>query len=461
MAPTPDRSPWSRYEPNAGDPWDLRKVAHLHRRAGFGATRAELLRDLAAGPEASVDRLLAPPETPTDEREAIEGLRATAQTTGNIDLLKAAWLNRILHGADPLREKLTLFWHGHFATSQKKVDSAAFMDGQNEALRTHALSDYGTLLNAITTDPAMLIWLDGVGSSKAKPNENLAREFLELFSLGPGHFTEADVRAAARAFTGWTREGREGQFGRRHVRRATAEIDEGIKTFLDQSGPWGPADIVRIVLARPAAATFLARKLYRGFVSEASEPEPGPELIEPLAQELRSHDFSVRHAVEVILRSRHFFAREVYRQRIKSPVEFSAGLVRVLEVPRSSVNPLALAVACDAQGQELFAPPNVKGWEAGRTWINSATLLERGNWSADVVWGRTEHGLRPFDPPGWAADHDLPPARTAEALVELLLQNDLGAEARALIVDPGQSSRPDDLRRSLQLILNCPEFQLA
>src|SRR3954452_10231939 len=173
MPPT-SGSPWSPYRPEADDPWDLRKGAHLHRRAGFGATRAELIRDRDAGPAASVDRLLSPPETPTDEREAAEGLRATARTKGGIDLLKAAWLNRILHGSDPLREKLTLFWHGHFATSQKKVESVAFMDGQNESLRTHALGDYATLLNAMTTDPAMLIWLDGVGSSKARPNENLA-----------------------------------------------------------------------------------------------------------------------------------------------------------------------------------------------------------------------------------------------------------------------------------------------
>src|SRR5207249_3605867 len=124
---TPE-GPWAPYEPTADDPWDLRKVAHLHRRAGFGATRAELSRDRDAGPEASVARLLSPPEASTDERDAIEGLRATSRTTGDVDLLKACWLNRILFGPDPLREKLTLLWHGHFATSQKKVKSAAFMD---------------------------------------------------------------------------------------------------------------------------------------------------------------------------------------------------------------------------------------------------------------------------------------------------------------------------------------------
>jgi uncharacterized protein (DUF1800 family) len=453
------RTPWARYEPTADDPWDLRKVAHLHRRAGFGATRAELHRDLAAGPAASVDRLLSPPEATTAESQAAQALRATARTSGDIDLLKAAWLNRILYGPDTLREKLTLLWHGHFATSQKKVKSARFMDGQNETLRTYALGDLATLFSAITADPAMLVWLDGAGSGKANPNENLAREFLELFALGPGHYTEADVRAAARAFTGWVREGREGMFGPRPVRREPSEVDGGVKTFLGKTGPWGAADVVRITLECPEAAAFLARKLYRWFVSEASGP--APELIEPLADELRRPGGSVRDAVGMILRSQHFFSKAAYRQRVKSPLEFSAGTVRALEVPRSGLNPLALAAACDAQGQELFSPPNVGGWAGGKTWINSATLLQRGNWAADVVWGRPENGLAPFDPLAWAARNGLPAARADEELVELLLQDDLKGEARAAVVHAGKDADPDGLRKAVQLILNCPEYHLA
>ncbi len=205
-------SAWARYKPRPGDPWDLRKVAHLHRRAGFGATRAELLRDLSDGPEASIDRLFHPARLTTEDLEAIDGLRQTARTSSNLDLLKVCWLNRIVHGPDPLREKLTLFWHGHFATSHKKVDSVALMDQQNETLRTHALGDFAAILEAITADPAMLVWLDGGTSKKEKPNENFAREFLELFTLGAGHYTERDMREAARAFTGWTRQDKGGGF---------------------------------------------------------------------------------------------------------------------------------------------------------------------------------------------------------------------------------------------------------
>jgi uncharacterized protein (DUF1800 family) len=452
--------PWARYEPTPDEPWDHRKVAHLHRRAGFGATRAELLRDVAAGPEASVARLFEPAVQTLEENEALGGLRETARSSSNLDLLKVCWLNRILHGPDSLREKLTMFWHGHFATSNKKVESIALMDRQNETLRTHALGGFAALLEAVIVDPAMLVWLDGGTSKKDEPNENFAREFLELFTLGTGHFSERDVREAARAFTGWLRQdSRGGSQETPHFTHEPAQVDDGPKTFLGKSGPWGPSDIVRLTLERPEAATFLARKLYRWIVSEAVSP--GPELIESLAEEVRQHKFAIGPIVGVILRSKHFYSRAAHYQRIKSPVEFSAGLVRMLEVPRSALNPLALSAACDAQGQELFAPPNVEGWTGGPVWINSGTLLERTNWAADVIWGRSENGLTPYDPLAWAARYKLPTDRAAGAFLDLLLQGELADEARRLALDAGRDGSPDGLRKELQRLVNCPEFQLA
>jgi len=460
MMESPNTSPWARYEPATDDPWDLRKVAHLHFRAGFGPTRAELLRDVAAGPEASVERLFRPAALPPEDAEAIDGLRQTARSSSNLDLLKVCWLNRILHGPDPLREKLTLFWHGHFATSNKKVESVALMDRQNETLRTNALGSFAALLDAIIADPAMLVWLDGGTSKKDKPNENFAREFLELFTLGTGHYAERDIREAARAFTGWVRLDSRGGFQETPAfKHKTAQVDDGPKTFLGKTGRWGPSDIVRITLERPEAATFLARKLYRWFVSEAGKP--GPELIEPLAEEIKRQHFAIGPIVGVILRSRHFYSRAAIRQRIKSPVEFSAGLVRMLEVPRPALNPLALSAACDAQGQELFGPPNVEGWVGGSIWINSGTLLERTNWAADVVWGRSENGLMPFDPLAWSGRYKLPAGQTAGAFLDLMLQGDLGDEARRLALDAGRDGSPDGLRKALQRLANCPEFQLA
>ncbi len=460
MMNSPNAPPWSRYEPTPEDPWDLRKVAHLHRRAGFGPTRAELLRDVAAGPEASVERLFQPPKLPPEEAEAIDGLRQTARSSSNLDLLKVCWLNRILHGPDPLREKLTLFWHGHFATSNKKVESVTLMDRQNETLRTNALGDFAALLEAIIADPAMLVWLDGGTSKKDKPNENFAREFLELFTLGTRHYAERDIREAARALTGWVRLDSRGGFQETPAfKHDRAQVDDGPKTFLGQTGYWGPSDIVRITLERPEAATFLARKLYRWFVSEAGTP--GPELIDPLAEEVKRHKFAIGPIAGVILRSRHFYSRAAIRQRIKSPVEFSAGLVRMLEVARPALNPLALSAACDAEGQELFVPPNVEGWVGGSIWINSGTLLERTNWAADVVWGRSENGLMPFDPLAWAARYKLPAGQIAAAFLDLMLQGDVGEEARRLVLDAARDGSPDGLRKVIQRVANCPEFQLA
>src|SRR5262249_12129170 len=303
---------WPGQEPPRAAPWALRKAAHLHRRAGFGATRAELLRDLAADPEASVERLFNPPALPTEDSEAIDGLRQTARSSSNLDLLKVCWLNRILHGPDPLREKLTLFWHGHFATSNKKVESVALMDRQNETLRAHALGDLAAMLEAIIPDPAMLTWLDGGASKKDKPNENFAREFLELFTLGAGNYTERDVRDAARAFTGWVRQDPRGGFQQTpNFTHDPAQVDDGAKTFLGQTGRFGPSDIVRMVLERREAATFLAHRLYRWFVSESAAP--GPELIDPLAEVVRRHLFDIGPIVGVILRSRHFYSHASYR----------------------------------------------------------------------------------------------------------------------------------------------------
>ena len=180
-----------------------------------------------------------------------------------------------------------------------------------------------------------------------------------------------------------------------------------------------------------------------------------------MAEEVKRYKFVIGPIVGIILRSKQFYSRAAYRQRIKSPVEFSAGLVRMLEVPRPAFNPLALAAACDVQGQELFAPPNVEGWVGGSIWINSGTLLERTNWATDVVWGRSENGLAPFDPLDWAARNNLPADRAALAFLDLFLQGEFSDDARRLVLDTGRDGSPDGLRNVLQRLANCPEFQLA
>jgi uncharacterized protein (DUF1800 family) len=453
------QGPWTPFAPSAADPWDLHKVAHLHRRAGFGVTWANLQHDFRAGATASVDRLLNPPAPTAEETQILDCLRQGVLDSRDAERLKAWWLYRMLYDPDPLREKMTLFWHSHFATSNRKVQSIPLMLRQNDLLRRHALGDFSALLRDILADPAMLVWLDGAGSTKTRPNENLAREFLELFALGFDHYTEDDVRAAARAFAGWIRT-REGGFqAEDQFHYDPTKVDEGVKTFLKQTGPWKPADIVRITLEQPACALHLCRKLYRFFVGESEEP--AADLIEPLAEELRSHRYDMGHVVGIILRSQHFYSRAAYRQRVKSPVEFSVGLIHTLEVPRRDMSLLALAVACERQGQELFYPPNVKGWDGGRTWINSTTVLERGNWVADVLWGNADLGLKPFNPLSLSERCGLPQGKTVGGLLDLLLQDDVAAEVREIIVRTGADGKADSLRKALQLVLHCPEYQLA
>jgi uncharacterized protein (DUF1800 family) len=449
---TIERTPWATYTPTSKDPWDLRKVAHLHRRAGFGASWAELHRDLKDGPKAAVDRILKLREVTAEEKQVLDSLRQGVLDSADADRLKAWWLYRVLYDLDTLREKMTLFWHSHFATSNRKVNSIPQMLGQNELLRKHALGPFGELLSAVVGDPAMLVWLDGADSKKEKPNENFAREYLELFSLGVGRYTEMDIREAARAFTGWAVEDGKGRF-------SDANHDGGAKTFLKQTGPWKAADIVRITLEQPSCAEFLSRKLYRYFVNESSEPKS--ELLAPLAAEMRRVNYDVAHVVGVILRSQYFYDTANYRQRVKSPVEFSAGIVHLLEVPRADVRLLALALACERQGQDLFHPPNVKGWDGGKTWLTSTTMLERGNWCNDIVWGNTDFGLKAYDPLAWAQRQGVAPAQAGATYLDLLLEGDLATAERSLVLRPGNDGAPDGLRKTLQLIVHCPEFQLC
>jgi uncharacterized protein (DUF1800 family) len=451
--------PWAPYEPAGGDAWDLAKAAHLHRRAGFGATRAELRRDVEDGMDASVERFLRPPAPSADEVQVHDSLCKGVLDSRDPERLKAWWLYRMLSTADPLREKLTLFWHGHFATSNRKVDNLAFMLRQNETFRKHALAPFARMLEAVCDDPAMLVWLDGVDSKKEKPNENFAREFFELFTLGVGNYTEKDIREAARAFTGWVRPGGGRRLPDADIHHDPAQADGGDKTVFEQTGAWKAPDVVRLTLKRPEAAEFLCRKLYRFFVAEAEEPTA--ELLKPLAAELRANEYSVAHALKIILRSRHFYSAAVRRQRIKGPVEYSVGLVRCLERPRADWGLLALAVACERQGQELFYPPNVKGWDGRKTWLNSTTVLERGNWANDVVWGNPDLGLKPYDPLAWAKRHELAPEQATAAFIDLLLQGDLSAKAREMVLKTGAAGMGDGLRKALQQILHCPEFQLA
>ena len=462
---TDARTAWEPYRPTPDNPWDLRKVGHLHRRAGFGATWADLQRGLADGPDAAIARVLAGGPADPDFDRTTEFAASPRSLPANAPGTQLAgwWLARILGGPHPLREKLTLFWHNHFATSLSKVRNARHMLGQYRLLNRYALGDFRELLRGMSTDPAMMTWLDTPSSVKGKPNENYARELMELFSLGIGHYTEADVREAARAFTGYAITGDKGTF-------AAAAHDGGEKTVLGRRGPWAADDIVRICLDQPACPRFVAGKLYRLLVSETEPPAPG--LIEPLAEGYRRSGFDTGKLVETILRSNLFFSPAAYRQAVKSPVEFAVGIVRGLE---GAVGPLRLAEALETLGQVVFAPPSVKGWDGGPTWLNAQTVLFRQNLALALTSTDDFRFGRRCDPAALLARHGK--AGDADAvgfLLDLFYQGDVPAAAREGLVGYLAGAKagrypaywtPRDvadhrLRAVAHLALTLPEFQL-
>lgn len=443
---------WSVFEPDAAAQWDLGRAAHLYRRAGFAANWNELQEAVAAGCRATVERLLAGNSANDgfyeQARRSVESLLAT----GNPAQVAAWWLNVMLQTPHPLLEKLTLFWHGHFATSAAKVTDARMMYAQNDILRRHALGHFGDLLAEVSKDPAMLVWLDSTTNHKAHPNENFAREVMELFCLGLGNYSEHDIKEAARAFTGW--ELRRGEF-----RFNAAQHDEGEKTVLGQTGRFTGDDVLRILLAQPATGRFLVRKFFRYLVSETADPPPA--LVEPLADGLRQRSYDIRWLVSTILSSRLFYSPHALRQRVKSPVELAVGLLRSLE---GSVNCYALSDDLRDLGQGVLFPPNVKGWDGGTAWINSSSLVGRAN----LVWGllngngRLKGRVHPQRLPALQGIDQ--PAQIVARLAELLICTPLCDEVRIQLTAVAADRQDDDhlqVARVIQAIATLPEFELA
>jgi uncharacterized protein (DUF1800 family) len=358
---------WATYEPSSQTPWDVRAAAHLYRRAGFGATPAELDTAVKAGPMNAVQTLLSETTEPQSYLTQMSSLADASLATGNPERLSAWWAYRMLSTPAQLLEKMTLFWHGHFATSAEKVQDAELMFVQNQLLRKFAVGDFAGLLLEISRDPAMLVYLDSASNRKAHPNENFAREIMELFCLGEGNYTEQDIRELARCFTGWEVKRRKFRFNR-------YQHDSGTKSVLGDSGTFGGEEGVGIVVGQDSAALFIAAKLVKYFVMD--EPQPSPELLAPLANFLRDQDMQIGPTVQKLLSSNLFYSKHSVGRKVRSPVELAIGFLRTLD---GSTDSYKLAEALQRLGQGLLYPPSVKGWDGGRTWINSSTLLARSN----------------------------------------------------------------------------------
>jgi len=384
-------TPWEAYTPDAKSPWNLRRVVHLHRRAGFAASWSVLQKDLKDGAEASINRLLKGESnayTPADFADTAVVLADAAATAGEINRLKAAWFYRMLFGPNPVGERLVLMWHDHFATGNAKVRNVRSMRRQNDLFRTHAQAKFATLLNAVVRDPAILEYLDAPANRKGHPNENLARELMELFTLGIGNYTEADVKEAARCLTGWNVE--EDKFTESDTRH-----DDSEKTVLGKSGKWTGTDLVNQLLKNPATASRLASKLVKTFFGESACPA---EALKELATGLHERDLDINWAVGTVLKSRLFFAEANIRTRVTAPAEFVTGAARALSLFDPAPSTLAMADWSARMGQDLFDPPNVGGWPGGRTWITSRALIARSNFAAALVEGPNAGRHDPYDP---------------------------------------------------------------
>ena len=404
--------------PKADKPWTLFEAAHLLNRAGFGGSPSDIKNLHALGREKAVDSLLEPAEAldafpapawSTDEQaladmqmrveqrreifQSMRGLSAEESENRKREAIKEIqqesrqraleaqgwWFRRMLATRAPLREKMTLFWHDHFATSVLKVKQSVLMVRQNEMFRVNAFGSFKDLTQSILMDPAMMLYLDTQSSKKDHPNENFAREVMELFTLGEGNYSEQDVREAARAFTGYELDRRNGSVF--HNKRQWDPTD---KTIFGKTGPFDGKGVIDLVFQKKEAARFMAKKLWEFFVAE----NPPTPAVDSLADTLTQADFKTGPLLREIFLSREFYSEAVIRNQIKCPMQYLIELLKQLEIESP---PYGFAINAEQQlGQILFMPPNVAGWDWGQAWINTNTLLTRYNLAGFLTKGAQE-----------------------------------------------------------------------
>jgi uncharacterized protein (DUF1800 family) len=462
------------------------KVAHLLRRFGLGASEAELDYYGKNGLSSAIDLLLHPEKVPTGPQFTAEQFYRNDQGMIRPQTVRQWWTAQILTTTHPLVEKMTLFWHDHFATSGAKVNSGPLMKQQNDLLREHALGKFPELLAAASKDPAMLYWLDGQFNVKGKPNENFAREVMELFTLGVGNYTEKDVQEAARAFTGWTyrQPRRVSAKAAANAPRRTAFVfdeslhDETVKTILGKTGNFDGDDVLAILCDHIQTARYITGKILAWFVV----PNPSPSMVDKFATVFRRSGLDIKALLKAIMESPEFYSDAAVRTLYKNPIDFTVSALRAigaanmtpegLEAPLGRLNPAAVVSQCTkAMGMELVFPPDVAGWEGGAGWVSSATMVERIKFADRILAGRNPGSKVPnlnFD--ASFLINGLPVEEAVRKLVSVfdapLPEAKIRALADAARKIAGGNVIPDDQVRPVavgvtRMIFGSPEFQFS
>ncbi len=489
-------------KPLSADRWNYTTAAHLLNRAGFGGPPAAVDKLAGLGLEQSVALLVDyekfPDPTPDPDwakpdpdhqkklqemRQAPEEQRRQMQREEQqlerqrMLELRGWWLQRMAQGPRPFQEKMTLFWHGHFATSVEKVRNAYYMWRQNELFRRLATGNWLELLIEAGKDPAMLIWLDQAQSRKEHPNENFAREVMELFALGEGHYTEKDITEAARALTGWSLD----RMNQKFVERPNWH-DNGIKTVLGRSGNLNGVDVLEQIAYQPQAAMFITAKIWNFYTGEM----PAPDLNRALADELRHARNNFKPVLRTLFLSEEFYSPNIIRNQIKSPVQWLVGSVRMLETELPP--PFVSSNLIRSLGQDLFAPPNVKGWDGGVAWITTNNLLARYNEATALVQGdlSTVSGMAQAKNPNqtraiqnrlerlqidgvnvgkiFTEEERSNKEALIAALEKRLLQSKLKEKQEKALhqyLDAKTELTSNDIRNAIRLVMSTPEYQVT
>jgi uncharacterized protein (DUF1800 family) len=387
---------------------------------------------------------------------------------GYREALQQYWLFRICETARPLEETMTLFWHGHFATSDYKVQNDNMMWRQNETLRKHAMGSFRDLLGVIAIDPAMLVWLDGNGSKKNAPNENFSREVLELFPMGvDGGYSEVDIKQGAKSFTGWSYDDDANK-----INFAPRNWDPADKHYLGTVGPWDLDQTLDIIAKHPSTARFISKKLFEFFVFD----NPPKEELDRLSAVYFKTHYSIRELVRAVLTSPHFYSDQALYSRVKSPVQFAVSTVKLLDLPNKWIS--NLNDHTNRMGQELLNPPNVKGWRGGESWMNTNTIVARMNFATDAVNAIRYRGLMrnritdAFQAHGWDPEKAFGDPDTAvQAIWDWMLPSTTLSEPtrRSLVAylktgAPKQPNADYYWERAfglVNLLITSPEFQNA